>query len=58
MLIKVKSSHETRTEILEIADIFRSKVVDISVNSITLEVVGDPGKSNNYSRTSKGLPNN
>lgn len=44
MLIKVKSSNETRTEILEIADIFRSKVVDISTNSITLEVVGDPGK--------------
>ena len=44
MLIKAKSSNETRTEILEIADIFRSKVVDISTNSITLEVVGDPGK--------------
>ena len=43
-LIKVKASQENRTEILEIAEIFRSKVVDLSVNSITLEVVGDPGK--------------
>ena len=44
MLIKVKSSRETRTEILEIAKIFRSKIVDISYNSITIEVTGDPGK--------------
>lgn len=44
MLIKVKASQENRTEILEIAEIFRAKVVDLSVNSITLEVVGDPGK--------------
>lgn len=44
MLIKVKSSRETRTEILEIAKIFRAKIVDISYNSITVEVTGDPGK--------------
>ena len=44
MLIKVKSSRETRTEILEIAKIFRSKIVYISYNSITVEVTGDPGK--------------
>ena len=44
MLIKVKSSRETRTEILEVAKIFRSKIVDISYNSITVEVTGDPGK--------------
>ena len=44
MLIKVKSSFSTRTQILEIVDIFRSKVVDISDFSITIEVTGDPGK--------------
>jgi|TARA_B110000977_G_scaffold154172_1_gene195927 acetolactate synthase-1/3 small subunit len=44
MLIKVESSPGTRSEILEIADIFRSKVVDISRSSITIEVTGDPGK--------------
>ena len=30
--------------ILEIVKIFRSKVVDIADNSITIEVTGDPGK--------------
>jgi acetolactate synthase-1/3 small subunit len=44
MLIKVKSSSKTRSQILEIVQIFRSKVVDISDISITIEVTGDPGK--------------
>lgn len=44
LLIKVESSSITRREILEIVQIFRSKVVDISDKSITIEVTGDPGK--------------
>ena len=44
MLIKVKSFPSTRSQILEIVQIFRSKVVDISEDSITIEVTGDPGK--------------
>lgn len=44
MLVKVQSSPVVRSEILEIVKIFRSKVVDISDVSITIEVTGDPGK--------------
>jgi len=44
MLIKVKCSISTRSFILEIVQIFRSKVVDISEYSMTIEVTGDPGK--------------
>lgn len=44
MLIKVEASPTTRSQILEIVQIFRSKVVDISDTSITIEVTGDPGK--------------
>jgi acetolactate synthase-1/3 small subunit len=44
MLIKVESSSTTRTSILELVSIFRSKVVDISDTSITIEIAGDPGK--------------
>jgi acetolactate synthase-1/3 small subunit len=40
----VTSSSSTRSEILEIVQVFRSKVVDISDISITIEVTGDPGK--------------
>jgi len=44
MLLKVLSSPKSRSEILEIAQVFRSKIVDISENTITIEVTGDPGK--------------
>ena len=44
MLLKVQSSRSTRSEILEIVQIFRSKVVDVYDISITIEVTGDPGK--------------
>lgn len=44
MLLKIQSSLKNRSQILEIVEIFRSKVVDISENSMTIEVTGDPGK--------------
>ena len=44
MLLKVHTTKSTRAEILEIANIFRAKVVDLANNSLTLEVTGDPGK--------------
>ncbi len=44
MFLKVFSSPQIRSDILEIVQVFRSKVVDISENTITIEVVGDPGK--------------
>nr|YP_009296016.1 acetohydroxyacid synthase small subunit [Schizymenia dubyi]AOM64951.1 acetohydroxyacid synthase small subunit [Schizymenia dubyi] len=44
MLIKVRAMSNNRSMILEIADIFRAKVVDIAHNYLILEVTGDPGK--------------
>jgi len=44
MLVKVAALSANRSQILEIVQIFRSKVVDLSENSITIEVTGDPGK--------------
>ncbi|MGK7889003.1 MAG: acetolactate synthase small subunit [Leptolyngbyaceae cyanobacterium] len=44
MLLKVNASSATRSEIVEIAQIFRARVVDVAEESLTLEVVGDPGK--------------
>lgn len=44
MLIKIKSSPSVRSEIIEIAQVFKARIVDISGVSITLEVTGDPGK--------------
>ena len=44
MLLKVSSKEETRGRILDLVQVFRAKVVDVSDTALTLEVVGDPGK--------------
>ena len=44
MLIKVNATSSNRSEVIEIAQIFRARVVDVAEDSLTLEVVGDPGK--------------
>lgn len=44
MLLKVNAGSSTRSEIVELAQIFRARVVDVAEDSLTLEVVGDPGK--------------
>jgi acetolactate synthase-1/3 small subunit len=44
MLLKINATSNNRSEIIEIAQIFRARVVDVSDDSLTLEVVGDPGK--------------
>lgn len=44
MLMKVNATSSNRSEIIELSQIFRARVVDVSEDSLTLEVVGDPGK--------------
>lgn len=34
----------SRAEVLELAQIFRARVVDVSDNTLSLSVTGDPGK--------------
>jgi acetolactate synthase-1/3 small subunit len=44
MLLKVNATSSNRSEVIELAQIFRARVVDVAEDSLTLEVVGDPGK--------------
>ncbi len=44
MLIKVNATSSNRSEVVELAQIFRARVVDVAEDSLTVEVVGDPGK--------------
>lgn len=46
VLVKVNSSSQTRSEIIEIADIFRAKIIDVAQKSLTIEITGDDGKIN------------
>ena len=43
-LIKVKATLENRPHILQIADVFRCRVVDMGSDALTIEVTGDEGK--------------
>ncbi|AVH64710.1 acetolactate synthase small subunit [Nostoc sp. 'Peltigera membranacea cyanobiont' 213] len=44
MLLKVNASTSNRSEVIELSQIFRARVVDVAEDFLTLEVVGDPGK--------------
>ncbi len=43
-LIKVNATASTRSEIMQIVDIFRANIVDVSSDSVTVEVTGDEDK--------------
>ena len=44
VLIKLNVSKSTRTEILQVVDIFRAKVIDMNVNSFVIEATGTTSK--------------
>lgn len=44
ILVKIKTTTKTRSEIIEIVNIFRAKVVDISVSTVTAELTGSDKK--------------
>lgn len=45
-LMKVKATATTRSEIIQIVDIFRANIVDVASDSVTVEVTGDESKIN------------
>ena len=45
-LIKVSSTTGTRSEIIQIADLFRGRIVDVAEDTLTVEVTGEQGKVN------------
>ncbi len=44
MLIKVKADKTNRSEIMQITDIFRAKIIDVSAESVMIEITGDEEK--------------
>jgi acetolactate synthase-1/3 small subunit len=54
-LIKVKTTTNTRSEIMQIVDIFRAKIVDVAVDSLTVEVTGDEAKVTSLYNLLKGF---
>jgi len=46
VLVKVSAPAKSRAQVMEIADIFRAKIVDVCPDTLTIEVTGDQGKIN------------
>ena len=44
MLIKINTEHGRRTEIRELVDIFRGRIVDVSANHVMIEISGQESK--------------
>jgi len=47
-LIKVNATPTTRSEIIHLAEVFRSQVVDVSPNSLTIEITGTQDKLDSF----------
>ncbi len=45
VLIKVSADATTRSEIMQIVDIFRAKIIDVGTETLIIEVTGDRGKA-------------
>ncbi len=46
VLVKVSAPHGTRSEIMELANVFRARVVDVGATSLTVEITGQEDKVN------------
>jgi acetolactate synthase-1/3 small subunit len=45
-LIKVRTSQESRAEIMQIVDIFRASIIDVSLDSLIIQIVGPEDRVN------------
>lgn len=54
-LIKVKATPETRSEIIQIVDIFRANIVDVAPDSLIVEATGDEGKLESLANLLRGF---
>lgn len=54
-LIKVKATSSTRSEIIQIVDIFRANIIDVASDSLTVEVTGDEEKIDSLTNLLRGF---
>ncbi len=48
VLLRVNATAETRSEVMQICDIFRAKIVDVQHSNVVIEVTGDEGKVSKF----------
>jgi acetolactate synthase-1/3 small subunit len=50
LLVKVKADQTSRTQVLEVVQVFRAKVVDVATDAVTIEVTGTADKLDAFIR--------
>jgi acetolactate synthase I/III small subunit len=50
MLVKVRADNATRSNVIEVVNLFRASVVDYSTDALVIEVTGDHGKIDAFLR--------
>jgi len=55
MLLKVQNTPENRAEIMAAAEIYRAKIIDYTVDTMCVEVTGEPSKLNAFVEVAKPL---
>jgi len=53
LLIKISVTKQTRSEIVESVNIFRGKVVDFNIDSVTVEITGESNKLDAFIKFAK-----
>ncbi|MDR1818365.1 MAG: acetolactate synthase small subunit [Puniceicoccales bacterium] len=48
VVVKVSADKRTRSEIIELADLFRAKIIDVSPASLIIEFTGNEGKASAF----------
>ena len=44
VMVKVTATPETRSQVLDVVQLFRAKVIDVAAEAVTLEVIGNTAK--------------
>jgi acetolactate synthase I/III small subunit len=47
-LVKVRADSRTRSEVIQIVDIFRAKIINVAIDSVIVELTGDEGKISGF----------
>lgn len=55
VLVKIKADGRTRSEIMQICDIFRAKIVNVAHDAVIVEVTGDEAKTAAFLKLIEGF---
>ncbi len=47
-LVKIRASSENRREVIQLCDVFRARIIDVSAESLVVEITGEEEKLENF----------